>query len=90
MICWHATIKQNGVRQLFILTTLLFYLADTDGHAIESVLQDEIHILNKWLTTNDLIVNCTKTKVIIRSDKPVLLYGWLISRAVIGQFQVRK
>ena len=41
-------------------TTLFF--ADKDTHAIESVLQDELHILNKWFTDNDLILTVRKQR----------------------------
>ena len=46
---FHNNIHQNTVVTYVDGTALSF--ADKDTHAIESVLQDELHILNKCLLT---------------------------------------
>ena len=56
------------------------FFADKDVQIIQSVLQHELNVLSRWFTDNELIVNCTKTKVILfgsnqrlaRSQKPSL------------------
>lgn len=56
------------------------FLVDRDAKIIESVPQDEFSVLSNWFTDNELIVNCTKTKImlfgskqrLVRPDKPVL------------------
>ena len=45
------------------------FFADRDVKIIESVLQDELDVLSNWFTDNELIVNCTKTKIMLFGSK---------------------
>lgn len=41
------------------------YFAGKDIYSIEHALQDDLNQLNSWFIENELIVNCTKTKVML-------------------------
>ena len=71
-------VKQSKV-VLYADDTALFF-ANKDVMTIERVLQEELNSLNNWFHENGLIVNCSKTKVmvfgtsqrLVKTSRPVL------------------
>ena len=49
---------------LYADDTALFY-AHKDVKTIEIVLQQDLHALNNWFSRNVLLVNCTKTNIML-------------------------